>query len=186
MGRPTLMIRSFDSFVQTAVRRYWERPGRDLSTFLALLFATRRSLPVVFEQLSRQDTQRKALLASAGGVAITVLLRTLLGGPIGLLLTAGSLAALAKVAVDRAPEIRARSGTIRTRLGDYERELTEAFDANTKGALSEEQLDLVVEGLLSRLLDELATADAPPPDRGGASDGGFAAHVARQRDASRH
>src|SRR5690606_29241141 len=186
MGRPTLMIRSFDSFVQTAVRRYWERPGRDLSTFLALLFATRRSLPVVFEQLSRPDTQRNALLASAGGVAVTVLLRTLLGGPLGLLLTAGSIAALGKVTVERAPEIRARSGSIRTRLDAYERELSEALDANTRGSLSEEQLDLVIEGLLSRLLDELSSAAEPPPDHGGAGGGGFAEHVARQRDASRH
>ncbi len=184
MARAPLTIRSFEAFLRAAIHRYWESPGRDRVSFLGLLFATRESLPVAFERLSRPDAQKKALLTSAGAVAVTVLLRTLLGGPIGLLLTAGSIAGLAQLYVARAPEVKVRSTRIRRLIGEYRGEVESALESGRTGALDDDQLDLVLEGLLGRFLAAVAK-DAPEAEGaadGGARDGGsFAAHVAKQR-----
>jgi hypothetical protein len=183
MARAPLVIRSFEDFLRAAIHRYWESPGRDRLTFLSLLFATRESLPVALERFTRPESQRTALLTSAGAVAATVLLRTLLGGPIGLLLTAGSIAGLAQLYVRRAPDVKDRSTRIRRLIGGYRREVEGALDSGKRGSLSDDQLDLVLEGLLGRFLDEVSEMkrDEPPkgPDVG--PDESFAAHVAKHR-----
>ncbi|MBC7172838.1 MAG: hypothetical protein H5U40_10440 [Polyangiaceae bacterium] len=183
MARAPLVIRTFESFLRAAIHRYWENPGRDRMTFLALLFATRESLPVALDRLTRPEAQKKALFTSAGAVAATVVLRTLLGGPVGLLLTAGSIAGLAQLYVQRAPEIKERSTGIRRVIGGYRAEVEAALDSGRAGALSEDQLDLVLEGLLGRFLLAIGEPVAPQPaaEPRKASEESFAAHVKKQR-----
>lgn len=182
MAREPVVIRTFDTFLRAAIHRYWESPGRDRVTFLALLFATRESWPVAFERLGRADTQRKALLTSAGVVAVTLLLRTLLGGPIGLLLTAGSLAGLAQLYIQRAPDIRERSTRIRRLLAAYRPEVESTLASGRSGALTDDQVDLMVEGLLGRFLRDIEPSDAKASEVESEEET-FAAHVAKKRGA---
>lgn len=183
MARAPTVIRSYEDFLRAAIHRYWESPGRDRVTFLGLLFATRESLPVLVERLSRADAQKKALVTSAGFVAVTVLLRALVGGPLGLLLTAGSIAGLAQLYIQRAPEVKARSERITRLMSGYRAEVEQALESGRAGTLSDDQLDLVLEGLVGRFLREVgelrressARGKKPEPEQG------FAAHVAKQR-----
>ena len=186
MARAPVVIHSFETFLRAAIHRYWESPGRDRVTFLALLFATRESWPVAFERFGRADTQKKALLTSAGVVGVTVLLRTLLGGPVGLLLTAGSLAGLARLYIQRAPEIRDSSIRIRRVIATYRPEVEALLGSGRAGSLTDDQVELMVEGLLGRFLHEVepSEADREAP-AGPGPDETFAAHVAKNRDESR-
>ncbi len=187
MARAPLVIRSYEDFLRAAIHRYWESPGRDRMTFLGLLFATRESLPVAVERLSRPEAQKKALLGSAGAVAVTVLLRTLVGGPLGLLLTAGSIAGLAQLYVQRAPDVKERTTRIRRLIGAYRPEVEGALESGRRGALTDDQLDLMLEGLVGRFLAEVGELrlEEPPTGPEGPSDQSFAAHVAKQRDHTR-
>lgn len=172
---------TYQEFLRTAVRRYWDRKGSSKVTFLALMFATRQAWGVAAQKGLSAETGKKALTGAAGVAAATVLIRVFLGGPLGLLLAGASAVSLIAVYGTNQEAIWSKVLRFRAVIDDYE----ERYDAVAERQGSAADRALMMDGLLGRFLDEL---DSVPEDELEVSEAesdagdGFAAHVARRRD----
>jgi hypothetical protein len=171
---------SYQDFLRTAVRRYWDRKGSSKVTFLALMFATRQAWGVAAERGFSAETGKKALTGAAGVAAATVLIRIFLGGPIGLLLAGASAVSLIAVYGKNQEAIWKKVLRFRAVIDDY----GDRYDGIAKRDGSDDDRELMMEGLLGRFLDEL---DRIPEDDDVEPEpidtrGTFAEHVSRKRD----
>ncbi|MCA9615740.1 MAG: hypothetical protein KC586_23450 [Myxococcales bacterium] len=173
---------SYQDFLRTAVRRYWDRKGSSKVTFLALMFATRQAWGVAAQRGFSAETGKKALTGAAGVAAATVLIRIFLGGPLGLLLAGASAVSLIAVYGKNQEAIWKKVLRFRSVIDEYE----DKYEGVSNREGSSEDRDLMMEGLLGRFLDEL---DRIPEDEEDEEDepvkedrGSFAAHVSRKRD----
>ena len=173
---------SYDAFLQHALRRYWDRPGSSKVTFLALLLATRHAWTVAWSKGVSAEAGKKALTGIGGAAAVAVLLRIFIGGPLGILLAGASAASLLAVYGKNTAKIGKKVVRYRELVDEYETRYGE-LKAEITGA-SESRRDLMVDGLMSRFLDELDVEPPEEAEEAGPSDGGFAAHVARKESES--
>ena len=171
---------SYQDFLRTAVRRYWERKGSSKVTFLALMFATRHAWGVAAQKGLSAETGKKALTGAAGVAAATVLIRIFLGGPLGLLLAGASAVSLIAIYGKNQEAIWKKVLRFRAVIDDYE----ERYDDLREREVDEDDRDLMMEGLLGRFLDELdrAPSDEEVEEEPEEPKDSFAAHVSRKRD----
>jgi hypothetical protein len=172
---------TYQEFLRTAVRRYWDRKGSSKVTFLALMFATRQAWGVAAERGLSAETGKKALTGAAGVAAATVLIRVFLGGPLGLVLAGASAVSLIAIYGTNQEAIWKKVLRFRSVIDEYE----ERYDAIAEREGRADDRALMMDGLLGRFLDELDSVPEDEPEAPEAeSDAGdgFAAHVARRRD----
>ena len=168
---------SYDAFLQHALRRYWDRRGSSKVTFLALLLATRQAWAVAWDKGVSAESGKKALTGIGGAAAVAVLLRVFVGGPLGILLAGVSVASLLAVYGKNTASIGKKVVRYRAMVEEYEARYAQ-LEAELEDA-SESRRDLMVEGLMSRFLDELDT-EPEEEERTEKETGGFAAHIARE------
>lgn len=173
---------SYQDFLRTAVRRYWDRKGSSKITFLALMFATRQAWGVAAERGLSAETGKKALTGAAGVAAAGVLIRLFLGGPLGLLLAGASAISLLAIYGKNQEAIWKKVLRFRAIVDDFETR----YDGIAKREGSADDRELMMEGLLGRFLDELdrvpdETEDAEPEEEPDTR-GSFAEHVSRRRE----
>lgn len=169
---------SYDAFLQHALRRYWDRKGSSKVTFLALLLATKQAWAVAWDKGVSAEAGKRALTGIGGAAAVAVLLRIFIGGPLGILLAGASVASLLAVYGKNTASIGKKVVRYREMVDEYEDRYAEL--KAELGDASESRRDLMVDGLMSRFLDELDTepeADGKPEAK---ASSGFADHVARQ------
>ncbi len=175
---------TFQGFLRTAIARYWDRKGSSKVTFIALLLTTRQAWAVGVEKSLSVETGKRVLMGAGGTAAVAVLLRVLLGGPLGLLLGGATVVSLLTVYTKNTEAIWSRVRRYHGIVDDYEGQY-DALREQTKDAPGS-QRDLIFEGLLGRFLDDL---DAPAPEEEQAPNedapapSSFAAHVARNTKA---
>lgn len=145
---------SFDGFLKTAIERYWST-RRNPVHFVALLLASREAWEVAWDGIRAPGTGKKVLTGAAGVTAVVVALRLLLGGPVGLVLTGASVAGLAAVYVRNHRRIWDRQARYRTLLGDYRARYERIRADWIEGRIDEYQRDLMIDGLMKRLLEEI-------------------------------
>ncbi len=171
---------TFADFLRSALRRYFRARGSSKLVLLALLFASKEAWGVALGHAVDPETGKRVLKGVGGAAAVALLLRVLLGGPLGLLLAGISVASLVAVYVKEGAQVGDEVVRVRAVVQDFQARYDE-LDANCKrDETPAEQRELMMEGLLSRFLvalDEKApkAEHAPEP----ASD--FAAHVARRQ-----
>ncbi|MEM7604967.1 MAG: hypothetical protein AAF411_06380, partial [Myxococcota bacterium] len=128
---------------------------------------------VALDKTFSADSGKKLLTGAAGAAAVAVLIRTFLGGPLGLLLTGASAVSLIAVYGRNSGVIGKKVGRYRTIIRDFEPRYDELV-AQTRDV---DQRELMLDGLVTRFLDELDAPfeDEPDPVSGGSSS--FADHV---------
>ncbi len=178
----------FDDFLRTSIQRYWQRKGSSKVTFLALMFATRHAWPVAAREGFSAESGKKMLTGAAGLTAAAVLIRTFLGGPLGLLLAGASAVSLVAVYGKNQEAIWKRVMRYRGLIDEYEPKFEALRAQYDSGDIDRSQRDLMMEGLMGRFLDQLD--EAPPQDAAPAEEvvedtSSFASHVARKTGAAR-
>ena len=176
----------YHSFLRSAIQRYWDRKGSSKITFLALMFASRHAWPIAVKKGFSAESGKKALTGAAGVAAATMLIRTFLGGPLGLLLAGASAVSLIAVYGKNQEAIWKKVVRFRGLIDDFEPHYDAIEEQTERGDLNADQRNLMLEGLMARFLDQL---DEIPPSEAELEDQneedqstGFAAHVARQEE----
>jgi hypothetical protein len=149
---------TYDDFLKTAIKKYWESGG-DRVNFIALLLASREAWEVAWDGMRTPGTGKKLLTGAAGAAAVVVVLRVLLGGPIGLILTGASIASLGALYARNHKRIWAQQSRYKELIDLYRGKHQQVRAKFVDGAIDGEERDLVIDGLLRRFLEEL---DLPP------------------------
>ncbi len=176
--------RTYAGFLQATIRRYHQQGGKQ-SSFLALLLATKEAWKVAWDEVATVDTGKKVLTGAAGVAVITVLLRVVLGGPLGLLLTGASIASLVALFVKNNESILSRAEHYRGIVARFEPQFEELRDAYVAGTSNESQHQLMVDGLMGRFIEEVdaykPAKAAPDDEKEERPKDGFAAHAERKK-----
>lgn len=197
MSKPRESYESYDGFLQAAIREYWDSGRASRVNFLALLLASREAWSVAWDGVAGGG--KKILAGAAGAAALGLLLRVVVGGPIGLLLGGATIASLVALYVRNHRVIWAKVDRYKVLLDQFRPRFEEIRGDYLDGHLRTDQRDLMMDGLMTRLLDELDAYDdeleaekderaESEGRRGRASDrdeprGDFARHAAERRAA---
>ena len=119
---------------------------------------------------------KKVLTGAAGAAAVALILRAVLGGPIGLLLTGASIASLVAFYVRNNRQVIAKVGGYREIIADYR----ERYQAITDEASDDATRHLMIDGLMSRFLDDLDAYE--PQENESDARTGFQRHVDSKRE----
>jgi hypothetical protein len=159
---PGLAYASYDGFLRTAIETYWTT-RRNQIHFVALLLASREAWEVAWEGIRAPGTGTKMLTGAAGATAVVIALRLLIGGPIGLVLTGVSVAGLAAVYVRNHRRIWDQQERYKRLLGEYRAKYDRVRADWIEGRIDEQQRDLMIDGLMNRLLEEIDDEPSKPP-----------------------
>ncbi len=154
MAHPKIVYASYDGFLKTVIESYWET-RRNSAHFLALLLASREAWSVAWAGVKAEDAQRRALMGAGGAAALYVLLRLFIGGPIGLVLTGVSIASLVAAYSSNHRRIWDQQDRYRKLIADYRVKYDKVRADWLEGTISEENRDLMIEGLLNRFMEEM-------------------------------
>ncbi len=152
---------SYDGFLKTAIKKYWEQ-GSDRANFIALLLASREAWEVAWQGVRSPGSGKKLLTGAAGAAAVLVVLRTLLAGPIGLILTGASVASLGALYVRNHRHIWAQQERYKQLIGQYRIKHQQVRAKYVDGVVDADERDLMVDGLLRRFLEQLDVAPEFP------------------------
>lgn len=166
---------SFEGFLRTAIKRYWDTKGSKLN-FLALLLASREAWNVAWDEAT--SAPRRVVTGAASAATVAVLLRNFAAGPVGVLLTGASIASLVTVYARNHERIRGRVQRYRELIDRYRSRYKELRDQYVEGDVDRPQRNLMIDGLLNRFLGDL---DATGPGAHPGSTEDFASHVTRRR-----
>lgn len=187
MARKREAYESYEGFLRAALKEYWESGRASRVNFLALLLASRETWSVAWDGVTGGG--KKILAGAAGAAALTLLLRTVVGGPIGLLLGGATIASMVALYVRNHREIWDKADHYRILLERYRPQYEQVRDDYLDGTLRTDQRDLMMDGLMMRLLDELDSYEPEEPKRRSPAqdedhepaEGEFNRHAARKR-----
>lgn len=151
----------YEGFLREAIRLHWESRPKERLSFLSLLLATREAWQVAWDKAT-QSRQRLAT-GAAGAAAVTVLLRTFAGGPLGFLLTSASIASLVALYVREHDRVRQRSDRYRSLVAEYRGKYASLRNRYVMGEFERPERDLMIDGLLQRFLQALQETPADSP-----------------------
>ena len=168
------MYESFETFLQTGVKQYYERSGREQRTrFVALLIISGEALPLAADAARQLLTPGRLAAGAVGALAVRVALRWALGGPLGLVLTGMTVASLIAYYFSHQDEIRDAVQRSRRVLERTRSEYLRVQDRFAQGGYDENERNLMIDGLLQRFLREIDTptdtaieVHAEPGDQG--------------------
>lgn len=158
---------SYEGFLRAAIRAYWESGSASRVNFLALLLACRETWQVAWTRAA--TSPGRILTGAAGAAAIAVLLRTFLGGPIGILLGGASVASLVAVYVKNHERIWRQVARYRGLIEDYRGRFEQVRGDYIDEKVDRQQRDLMLDGLMSRFLSALD--EEPPAEHEGEGEG---------------
>jgi len=161
--------KSYDGFLKAAIKTYWER-GEDRANFISLLLASREAWEVAWDEVRQPGTGKKVLTGAAGAAAVLVVVRMLLGGPIGLILGAASLASLGALYARNHQRIWAQQDRYKSIIGQYRIKHQQVRGKFVDGTIDADERDLMVEGLLRRFIEEIEQEPELPEDEDEATD----------------
>lgn len=174
MTEPDAPCDTYEQFLHRALKSQWERSDRKRKLgFLAMLLASSEAWKVAAEEIKGAATARNLLAGAAGAVALRMLLKYVLGGPLGIVLTGASIASLVAVYVRHHAEIVRRVGRYRELIAEYEPKFEDVRSGFAKGELSPSNRELMIDGLLKRFndaVDRIEREAAKPAEPAGDDD----------------
>jgi hypothetical protein len=186
-ARPSEAYESYEGFLRAAIRTYWERGAKSKVNFLALLFASREAWQVAWDKAATPEAGKKILTGAAGAAALGILLRVVVGGPIGILLTGASIASLVAIYVKNHARIWAKVERYKALIDENRPRFEEIRIDWVEGGIKDAQRDLMVDGLMSRFLADLDAFEPSADDEEGADEGeekfSFASHLEKKKNA---
>jgi hypothetical protein len=147
---------NYDQFLQVALATYYERGGKGKRVnFLALLLASGETWKVAYKRVMNVSLTGKVVTGVASAVAVRMLLRYALAGPIGIVLTAASVASLVSLYLRNQEAITAKVKGYREMIKEYEVKYEKVRGDWVDRKIDADQRDLMMDGLLQRFLAEI-------------------------------
>jgi hypothetical protein len=168
-------IHDYESFLDSALRRYWATRGSNRATFLALLLAAPEAWQVAWDESTKDGLLRPVLAGAASVAAFVAVLRILASGSLGVLFTGVSFATLVAVYGVDHDKIRGKAASIRALVDRYRTQFDELREERAARSLRDAKWELMMDALMGRFLAELD--DVPEAMQDPASMGGFSEHV---------
>jgi hypothetical protein len=155
MPNPPETYASYDGFLKTAIKRYWGSEKASKVDSIAMLLATWEAWEVAWDDATAPGKGATWLKGAAGVAGVTLLLRAAAGGPLGLLLAGASVASLVGLYSKHSDRIWGQVDHYRAVVDKYRPMFDEINAELIADRLQQQQRDLMVDGLLARLIDEL-------------------------------
>lgn len=147
---------NYDQFLQAALATYYEKGGKGKRVnFLALLLASGETWKVAYQRVKNVSLTGKVVTGVASAVAIRMLLRYALAGPLGIVLTAASAASLVSLYLRNQDAIAAKVKGYREMIKEYEVKYERVRGDWVDRKIDADQRDLMMDGLLQRFLAEI-------------------------------
>ncbi|HTE53997.1 MAG TPA: hypothetical protein VK698_24245 [Kofleriaceae bacterium] len=153
------IYRDFDSFLKVAIKEYYDRGWTQRKgNFIALLMASGQTAFALAKDSVVDGTgTKKVAIGAATVLALRIGLRYALGGPLGLVLTVASGAALVSYFFRNQKDIIRRVGKYRTVIGETQQRYDELQGGWRDGRYDTTERNLMIDGLMKRfvgLIDE--------------------------------
>lgn len=156
---PADVYESFDGFMQQVIKETYER-GWKRPEFVALVLASGELMQMAWGSVKKAGV-RELAIGAAGAVALRYGLRFLLGGPLGVVLTGFTVAAVVAFFWQNQKEVLDRRAPMRKAISDTREKYDDVQARYRDGRYDAGERALLVEGLLRRLLNEV---EAPLPE----------------------
>lgn len=147
---------SFDVFLKKAIFEYYEQSGkRHKGNFIALVLASGEIGSLALDSVKSGSGAKKLALGAAGVIALRIALRYALSGPLGIVLAGATAASLIAYFVKNRKEITQRVGRNRALVAELRKSYEQFQSDHRDGRVSEEQRNLMLDGLMKRFLSDL-------------------------------
>lgn len=145
----------YEGFLKASIKKYWASEKSGKVDMLASLLATREAWGAAWDEATAPGRSSSLLKGAAGAAAITMLLRTVMGGPLGLLLTGASVASLVALYAKHHERIWAQVERYRDLADEYRPQWEEVAAGRAQDKLTQSQQELMVDGLMARFVERL-------------------------------
>jgi len=150
------IYQSFDALLRTILYEYYDRSGKlSKGNFIALLIASGEIASMAMSSLRSGAAVKRVALGAAGVIALRVGLKYALSGPLGIVLAGATAASLIAYFIRNRKEIADKIVRYRKLVGELRESYEKLQEDRRDGRLSREQLELMVDGLQQRFMNEL-------------------------------
>ena len=144
---------TYEAFLEGAIKAFWRSEASTKLDLIALLLAGREAWKVAFESAS--DNASTLLKGAAGVAGVTLVLRRIVAGPVGLILTGLSVGAMVALYAKYHERIWAQVERYKSLVDEYRPKYQSIADDFVAGDISEDQHDLMFDGLMVRFVQRL-------------------------------
>lgn len=155
---PAEVYESFEGFIHQVIKETYER-GAKRPEFVALVLASGELAQLAWGRV-RQSGVREVAVGAAGYVALRYGLKFLLGGPLGVIFTGFTVAALVSFFWQNQKEVLERRAPYRKLISDARDKFDDIQDRYRDQRYDAGERALLVEGLIRRVLKDI---EAPIP-----------------------
>jgi hypothetical protein len=150
------IYQAFDEFLKKAIFEYYEQSGkRHKGNFIALVIASGEIMSLALDSVKSGSGAKKIALGAAGLLALRIGLRYALSGPLGIVLAGATAASLIAYFVKNRKEIVERIGKNRVLVAELRKSFDQFQSDHRDGRVSEDQRNLMLDGLMKRFLSDL-------------------------------
>jgi hypothetical protein len=151
---PAAGFDTYDDFVKAAIKDYYDRGwATRKGNFIALVIASGQVFSMARDQVTGEGGLKKMAIGAVGIVALRVGLR-FVSGPLGILLTAASLASLGAFLAKNQKEISQKVPRFRELIAQTRTRFDEIQNGYRAGRYDARERNLMVDGLHKRFLAE--------------------------------
>jgi hypothetical protein len=150
----------FDAFLKQALREYYDRGWTTRrGNFIALLIASgTTSVALAKDSVVSGEGAKKVAIGAGLIVALRIGLRFAIGGPLGLVLTLASGAAMISYFVRNQKDIVKKVGKYKTVIAETEKRYTEVQTGWRDGKYQITDRNLMIDGLMKQVITQVDEA----------------------------
>ena len=151
---------AWDAFLKQAIREYYDRGWTTRrGNFIALLIAAgQTSLALAKDSVVDGSGTKKVAIGAGLLLALRIGLRYAIGGPLGLVLTVASGAAMVSYFVRNQKDIVKKVGTYKTLIAETEQRYDEIQTGWRDGKYQSTDRNLMIDGLMKQLITRVDEA----------------------------
>jgi hypothetical protein len=147
---------TFDEYLRLAIKEYYERGWKSRRTnFIALVIASGQTMAMAKEAVAGDKGLKNVALGAAGVVALRLGLRFVLGGPVGIILTAATAASLVGFFVRNQKEVSSKIGRFRELVSDERKKFEDVQNGYRQNRYDARERNLMIDGQRKRFLTQL-------------------------------
>lgn len=147
---------NFDDFLRGVIYEFYDSTGKQhKGSFIALIIASGEITSLALDAVRNRSNLKRLAIGAASVVALRVGLKYALSGPLGILLAAGTAASLIAYFVRNRQEVSSKIGRYRELVAQSRVDFEKLQSDHRDGRLTEDQRNLMVDGLMKRLLNDL-------------------------------
>lgn len=148
---------SFDAFLKQAIREYYDRGWTTRrGNFIALLIASgTTSVALAKDSVVSGEGAKKVAIGAGLAVALRIGLRFAIGGPLGLVLTIASGAAMLSYFVRNQKDIVKKVSAYKVVIAEMDKRFTEVQTGWRDGKYQITDRNLMIDGLMKQLIGQV-------------------------------